>query len=231
MEFEGRLSRQGGMGCERIQSGQACRAGREVRTHFAGANARGKNSTTPSSSTSSVSGWTILRKTALRSGGSSLSRFLDLGETVILRQTCKASSPEMRRMAMADLPLPLAGAKMVRRVQLPGARDAKKRVWFCGSGRLALAMQQQHSLQLVRVRSICQAVRAEGEELVLPSSASARAVPRRVSRVARNSSIEPRRSLDRSGERPRASILGPCSRSTPHQHRQRSLDVDGNSPR
>lgn len=79
---------------------------------------RGKYTTTPSSSTSSVSGCTILRNTARLSGGSStsrLKRLLVLGDAVILRHTSSASSPEMRKIAMADLPLPVAGAKMVGR--------------------------------------------------------------------------------------------------------------------
>lgn len=87
---------------------------------------RGKYTTTPSSRTSSVSGCTILRRTAFRSGGSvvcAVERFLAFGATVILRQTSSASSPEMRRIAIADLPLPVAGAKMVGRRLERGAMN------------------------------------------------------------------------------------------------------------
>jgi len=56
------------------------------------------------------------RRTALRSGGSLLVRslwVLPRAGSVIVRQTSSASGPETRRIEMADLPLPVAGAKMV----------------------------------------------------------------------------------------------------------------------
>lgn len=87
----------------------------------------------PSSNVSPVIGSTILRNVALLATGgcrsSALSALLlpfarelllagddadaEAGGWVISNQTFNASGPEMRRMAMADLDLPVAGAKMV----------------------------------------------------------------------------------------------------------------------